>query len=80
VCPSHVDDASHKLLVVAKQAARGNRRSYDEIARLHHMHLPFTVESPPCASQKRYIEATVLHFESSGHTSVAIAALVEGGE
>jgi hypothetical protein len=46
LCSSHVIDASRKSLVVAEQAAQRKHRSYDEIARLHHMRLlPFSVES-----------------------------------
>ncbi len=46
LCPSHVVDASKEKLVVAEKASEQKHRSYDRIARIHHMRLlAFSVET-----------------------------------
>jgi hypothetical protein len=46
LCPSHVDKSSTKQLVLAEWAALKKHKSYDHVARHHHMRLlPFSVET-----------------------------------
>jgi hypothetical protein len=46
LCPTHVNTASKKQLILAEWAARRKHNSYDDVAREHHMRLlPFSVET-----------------------------------